>query len=498
MKEYFLKNEIYYKTNEFIPNRLTLVFVHGISGSSSAWVPYEKIFEDKYNVVTYDIRGHGKSKKFPKYSDYEIKNFAYDLHELVSYLNISKFVLITNSLAALIALQYMKLYRETVIANVFTSPEIYLTDTALTKIGRPILKIITGILNFLPFNPKPRGHVDYSKHIGSTDWDVKRNLADMKNTGLRAHFYTLRQSFTPGQEYDLEKINVPTLIIHGEKDSMVPMQNAILMSQKIKDSTFTSIKNIDHNTVHNATKEMSELIESFIEKIPVAKFQHNTDKKTWYNKFMQSYKTFFTNKNFLISFLSGLFLLGISLVTQFFISGYVNSLPSLPVTDLILSNIRTYDVGGIFVYGSVVLVLVGLFVGFSRPKYLPFAMKSIALFTLIRSVFVSLTHISAFPTHIIINSSFFNAQAFNGIFTGNDLFFSGHTGLPFLLALIFWENKKLRIIFLGFSIMFAVVVLLGHIHYSIDVLSAYFITYGIFKICKYLFKKDWQIFLKKT
>lgn len=212
---------------------------------------------------------------------------------------------------------------------------------------------------------------------------------------------------------------------------------------------------------------------------------------------MQSYKNHFSNKNFLVSFLSGLVLLGISLITQFFISGYVNSLPNAPVADLILSNIRVYDVGGIFVYGSVLLLFVGLFIGLSRPNYLPFVMKSVALFTLIRSLFVILTHISAFPTHIVIDSVFFNRGVFNGIFTGNDLFFSGHTGLPFLLALMFWDNKKLRFLFLGFSILFAVVVLLGHIHYSIDVLSAYFITFSIFHICKYIFKKDWELFSKK-
>jgi membrane-associated phospholipid phosphatase len=65
------------------------------------------------------------------------------------------------------------------------------------------------------------------------------------------------------------------------------------------------------------------------------------------------------------------------------------------------------------------------------------------------------------------------------------------------LALIFWENKILRIVFLSFSIMFAIIVLLGHLHYSIDVLSAFFITFSIFHICKFLFKKDWQLFLKK-
>ena len=211
---------------------------------------------------------------------------------------------------------------------------------------------------------------------------------------------------------------------------------------------------------------------------------------------MQSYKIHFTDKSFLISFFSGLILLVVSLIVQFFVSAYVNSLPSGTVTDLILSNTRVYDVDLIFVYGSVLLILIALFLGMKQINRIPFVLKSVALFTLIRSVFVILTHITAFPTHVIISSSFFNREVFNGIFTGNDLFFSGHTGLPFLLALMFWNNKTWRIIFLGFSLLFATVVLLGHIHYSIDVLSAFFITYSIFHICRFIFKKDWELFKK--
>jgi pimeloyl-ACP methyl ester carboxylesterase len=267
MKEYFFdKDRIYYRTNDFKSDRLTLVFIHGVSGSSSAWLPYEKIFENKYNILTYDIRGHGLSKKYPNYEDYEIKNFAKDLHDLVTYLNISKFISISNSFGGLIMLEYLKRYRETVIANIFTSPGVYVGEGFKAKIFRLVTKILIGIVDIFPFNSKPRGHVDYKKYIGSTDWSIGRNLADIRNTGLRAHFYTLRQSFNKNQEYNLEKINVPTIIMHGEKDSMVPIKNALRMRDEIKNSEFIQIPNIDHNTAHNAVKIMSEEIESFIEK----------------------------------------------------------------------------------------------------------------------------------------------------------------------------------------------------------------------------------------
>lgn len=266
MKEHLFEDRIYYRTNDFKPDRLTLVFVHGVSGSSSAYWPYEKIFENKYNILNYDIRGHGMSKKYPHYEDYEIKNFANDLHDLISSLNISKFILISNSFAGLVHLEYLKLWRKEIIANVFTSPEIYLHEGLLGKMMRLVFRILTAIVDFLPFNPKPRGHVDYRPFLNTSDWNIRRNLADMRNTGLHAHFYTLRQSFIPEQEYSLEKIDVPTLILHGEKDSMVPLKNVIKMSEKIKNSEFQIIPKINHNSVRDGVKEISEALESFIEK----------------------------------------------------------------------------------------------------------------------------------------------------------------------------------------------------------------------------------------
>ncbi len=77
-------------------------------------------------------------------------------------------------------------------------------------------------------------------------------------------------------------------------------------------------------------------------------------------------------------------------------------------------------------------------------------------------------------------------------FTGDDLFFSGHVGLTFLMALLLWDVPVLRYIYLAISVMFAGVVLLGHLHYSIDVFAAYFITYTIFILATRLFKSDYE------
>ncbi len=267
MKEYYLDNKrIYYRTNEFVPGRLTLVFVHGVSGSCSAWLNYEPIFENKYNILLYDIRGHGMSKKYPNYSDYEIGNFSNDLEELVKYLQIKKFILITNSFGELIALKYIEKHQDVLLGNIMTSPEIFLNEEPTAKIIRPIFWLITKIVSILPWNPKPRGHVDYSKYINVSEWDLGRNWADISNTGLRAHMYTLRHSFEKEQEYNLQNVHIPTLIIHGEKDGMVPVKNVLRLKEKIGGAEIVIIPNATHDSARNNFKEISEAIESFLGK----------------------------------------------------------------------------------------------------------------------------------------------------------------------------------------------------------------------------------------
>jgi pimeloyl-ACP methyl ester carboxylesterase len=267
MQEHYLDNDrIYYRTNEFKPGRLTLVFVHGVSGSSSAWLNYEPMFENKYNVLFFDIRGHGLSKKYPKYTDYAIENFTNDLEELLKYLQIKKFILITNSFGGIIGLKYIERHQDKLLGNIMTSPEIFLNEGTMGKIIRPIFGLITKIVSIIPWNPKPRGHVDYSKYINVSEWDIGRNWADLHNTGLRAHMYTLRHSFKKEQEYNLQNIHVPTLIIHGEKDGMVPVKNVLRLKEKIPNGELIIIPKATHDSARNNSKEISEAIESFIEK----------------------------------------------------------------------------------------------------------------------------------------------------------------------------------------------------------------------------------------
>jgi hypothetical protein len=156
------------------------------------------------------------------------------------------------------------------------------------------------------------------------------------------------------------------------------------------------------------------------------------------------------------------------------------------VEDIVLSNIPVVDVSIFFVWGAIALIIFVTMLCIMDARRVPFTLYALAMFYLTRAIFVTLTHLGPYPDHMILDEGWI----MNQLFGGNDLFFSGHTGAPFMLALVYWREVALRYIFLVWSISMAMVVLLGHVHYSIDVLSAYFITYAIYHITHLFFRED--------
>lgn len=256
--------KIYYRMNDFKSGRQTLIFIHGISGSSSAWKLYEDKFADKYNILTFDLRGHGYSAKFPDLEDYAISKFAEDLYDLVRYLEITSFILIGHSFGVLVALEFMTEHMGMVEKAIFLSPNYAPHRILAGKIIRPFLSM-AGLLKILPFNPVGKGRIDYARFKNTGDWNIPRMVADIGNTGLRIYLFGTRQSYRIDYEKLVKQIEIPTLIVHGKKDSIFPVARAIDMAQKIKKSKLILLDKADHILVLNCFSEVSGVIEIFVD-----------------------------------------------------------------------------------------------------------------------------------------------------------------------------------------------------------------------------------------
>src|SRR3989338_5882129 len=204
------------------------------------------------------------------------------------------------------------------------------------------------------------------------------------------------------------------------------------------------------------------------------------------------YRQYAALQQFRVSILLSVLLFAASVVVVIYAIGYATESASNSVTDIILSNTPTLAVDGLFVFGTLGLVAFITLLLLAHPKRIPFTLHAMALLYFIRAAFISMTHIGPFPIHS--ENSFDLGVITSKFLFGGDLFFSGHTALAFLLALIFWREKNLRYIFLAWSVFMATVVLLGHYHYTIDVESAFFLTSEIYCVAVWLFPKDRELF----
>lgn len=264
MNEHFFDGRgLSYRRNQFRPDRRALVFVHGVSGSSSAWFPYEARFESEYNILTYDLRGHGLSRKLQHYSDYAMPRFTQDLEALLAHLKIEKCVVIAHSFATLFTLDFLVRHSKCVEGAILLSPAVKIGGRLSEKIIRALLTPVP-LLQYLPLSLKIKGRVDYVRYPQSGDTDFFALSRDVRNTSLRVYLYCTKQSFTADCTDVLPKLSMPVLIMHGTKDLILPFKGSAEMVEKIPHARLIPVERADHILVHNHVPKVSDAIVEFV------------------------------------------------------------------------------------------------------------------------------------------------------------------------------------------------------------------------------------------
>lgn len=210
------------------------------------------------------------------------------------------------------------------------------------------------------------------------------------------------------------------------------------------------------------------------------------------DKIFLHYRQTFSDRKTLLNMLLGIFLFVFGIVIAYYAYDYTQSYTGHVAQDIFLDNLPVLNVVYFFFGGIFLMGLMALGLCLINPKKIPFVLIATGIFFTIRGFFLVLTHLAPPNIQYLQYISEGRDLVFS-LSTGTDLFFSGHVGYAFLLALIFGDNKYLRYFFIIFSVLMAAVVILGHLHYSIDVFSAYFIVFGIFEFSKRFFKREFLL-----
>ena len=164
--------------------------------------------------------------------------------------------------------------------------------------------------------------------------------------------------------------------------------------------------------------------------------------------------------------------------------------------DVILDMLPHKDVSTyifILTYGGIVLAIAS---SLSAPHLLIKGFQMYAILLLMRAVFIALFPLNP-PQEMVllqdkIGSFLLNGQQYP---ITKDLFFSGHTSTLFLMFLI-TQQKKVKATLLTISIIVPILLLVQHVHYTIDILAAPVFSYAIFSFVNVAHQKAGSILSK--
>jgi pimeloyl-ACP methyl ester carboxylesterase len=229
-----------------------LLLVHGIAGYLEEWEPAMEILQEKFRVITLDLPGHGLSDK-PDIA-YTIDYLAGFLKSFLSTMKLDKVFLAGHSLGGAISLSFT-------LQNPHLVERLILINSAFTRIP---LAIRLGSFGFLPamFRKIPFAFVKatgrqtfYIQNQIPSKW-LEDSYRYINEPGvLRAMFSIIRSNMTlAGLKKELsdallkkiDQLAVPTLILYGENDRIVPNINSKLLHQSLPVSECISIKNCGH------------------------------------------------------------------------------------------------------------------------------------------------------------------------------------------------------------------------------------------------------------
>ncbi len=231
-----------------------VILIHGYPLSCASWErQLPELLAAGNRVITYDRRGFGKSSQPTIGYDYD--TFADDLHHLVTALDLRDFSLVGFSMGGGEVVRYLGKYGSAGVRSVAILGGVppYLLKAPDNPAGVD-KSVFDGIAKAVKAD-RYAFFTEFFKNFFNTDqllgkritpeaveacWQVASACSPVAALACVPTWYTDFRK-------DVEKIDVPTLIMHGDADRIVPIaSSAALMAKRIPDARFVQIKDGPH------------------------------------------------------------------------------------------------------------------------------------------------------------------------------------------------------------------------------------------------------------
>jgi pimeloyl-ACP methyl ester carboxylesterase len=259
-----------------------LLLLHGMAGSSLTWVPAMTLLQSDYTVLAPDFLGHGASEK--PLGDYSLGNFASAMRDFLNLLGIDRATVVGQSWGGGVAMQFAYQFPE-------RCERLVLVDAGgLGREVNRILRLLTlpGAEYVMPAlfpafvrnwgDPVVRlfGGRGFRNSQAAEMWRSYKSLTDAESR--HAFVRTLRSVIDPGGQSvsAVDRLyltaHMPTLIVWGDHDRIIPVDHAYLAHEAIPDSRLEVMEGVGHYPHVEEPVRFVEILGDFLRTTEPSKF----------------------------------------------------------------------------------------------------------------------------------------------------------------------------------------------------------------------------------
>ncbi|MEL6567931.1 MAG: alpha/beta fold hydrolase [Pseudomonadota bacterium] len=232
-----------------------LVMVHGFSASLHTWEPWVQELSDEYRIITLDLPGHGLTRGFDS-EDFDTDGFGDVIAELTDALEIERFTLIGSSMGGHAAWTFALDRPQHVEALVLvaaagwppTDEELAETPLVFKALDSALIR---NVVKDLDNSAMIRSGLEASFYNQSfvTEDMIQRYASLNRAPGHRdaiLHIIADRDERRVATPQSLATLAMPTLVMHGREDNLVPFTHGESFAAVIPGADMLAYDNVGH------------------------------------------------------------------------------------------------------------------------------------------------------------------------------------------------------------------------------------------------------------
>ncbi len=260
--------DVHYRDEGNPLDTLPLVLIHGTSSSLHTFDDWTNALKSTRRVVRMDIPAFGLTGPFPD-RNYSMNHYVAFMEHFLQIKGIKRCILGGNSLGGQIAWHFTAKNPDMVEKLILIDAAGYPLDSKSVPIAFRLARkpIINKIITFITprFIAKSSLENVYADKTKVSDALAERYFDMALRTGNRqALVDRMSMSMDTNGIASIKNIQTPTLVLWGEQDMLIPVQNANLFHNDLPNDTMVILKNAGHVPMEESPKESLEVVLEFL------------------------------------------------------------------------------------------------------------------------------------------------------------------------------------------------------------------------------------------